>query len=170
MNATETAVNGLTALDIKALRTADRVSFHHLHGDPHGSIVATKRVNNAGPFEDRERDHRMTCCVTFSGRFEDSRVDRHNCDCFAMVYAYSEVWQTIAAFLRTGDEILLEWYADGQCNGYCEKAIVQDGPGAGMRLHADVLYLKVMRKGKRYSFYLDASICPNNTARMIRPR
>ena len=156
---------GLTSDDVKALRQADQVSFH-FHQDQ-GSIVATKRVKNPGPFGERERRHEFNVSSSFSGN-KGSKPRQ----CFAMEHgaSYSETWQTIAQSLKAGDEVTLHWSADGERTGYLEGAKVsQDNTcAAGMELHADALYLQVRRGDKRLSFFLSVSICPDNTARMIR--
>jgi hypothetical protein len=163
---TATAPIPLTRLDLAALRDADTVSFHHNPADG-GTIRASKRVKNVGPFDERERRYEFAVGSSFSGRHSNLET----CSCFSMEHGarYSEEWRTVVTFLKAGDELTLHWSPDGGKTGYLERAVVaKEGPGHGMELHADLLYLKVRRKGKRFGFFLDASVCPDNTARMIR--
>lgn len=173
--ATTTETHVLTRDDLKALRQADTVSFHHYHGK--SCLSATKRVRKAGPFDDQERRYEVACASTFSGICDAPG----QMQCFAMEYssAYSIEWRTIVGCLKVGDEVTLHWWADGYRSGYVERARVTEhsseggSPGLGMTLHADALYLKVRRQtrgGKtvRLGFLVTVSICPDNTARMIR--
>lgn len=163
---TETAtVTGLNKVDIQALRQADRISFHRHNGE--SSVVCTKEMRRAGPFEERERKHEIPCQDTIrayngpDGDYQDARAAQ----CFEMIHSaqVSETWRTIAGLVRAGDEIELEWIAN-DANGYLKSATSE-----GRQLYHDKLYLHIRRGGRRaLSFYLDDSICPNNTARMIR--
>lgn len=158
----------LTAIDLKALKQADSVSFHHYKGE--SSIVARKQLKNAGPFDDRERKHEFNVHSVFQGKLSEEFIEIDNVSCFESLHCskYSEEWQTIVAFLRIGDEITLHWYADGFKNGYVEHAKMESGHCEGMKPHADALYFKIKRGEKRFSFLVAVSFCPDNTARMIR--
>jgi len=155
---------GLTTNDIKAMRQADRICFFHSPGEG-GSIKAIKEVRNADPFAERERSHEIAVATSFRGQGAGNHLA-----CFEMFHTsrFNEEWMTIASFVKVGDEITLEWYRDAKSNGYCERTTVQSGPGCGMELHGDALYLKIRRGDKRFSFLVSVSICPDNTARMIR--
>lgn len=162
---------GISADDVKALRQADTVSFHFTRGAGSG-IVARKRVKNPGPFGDREREHEVAAGAAFNGAHESGdRVGTENANCHAMVMSaqVDECWQTVAAFLKPGDVLRLNWYADAMTNGYLEGAAVRPGHhAAGQTLHADALYLRITRGERRFAFLIDVEICPSNTARMIR--
>lgn len=160
----------LSALDIKALRQADRVSFHHFQGN--GSIICTRLIRNYGPYDDRERRYEFNVQSSFSGKMNDELIDPASVCCFEMIHTChcSEEWQTVLHFLRAGDEITLHWSADGSANEYVRNSYIRDGHGAGEKLHADMLTLKVKRGDKRLAFLLDVCFCPDNTARMIRKR
>ena len=161
---------GISADDVKAMRTADTISFHFNRSEG-STIRATKRVKNPGPFGDRERQHEIKCGTHFMGKHESGlRVATDNASCFEMIMSaeHSEHWQTVAGFLKAGDILRLHWYADAMSNGYVEDSVTNNEVARGYRLHADALYLKVTRGEKRYAFLLDVSVCPSNTARMIR--
>jgi hypothetical protein len=87
--------------------------------------------------------------------------------CFEWVSSaqYSEEWRTIVRILRSGDALELVWIGDALANGYLKN-------GEGVRLHADRLALQFTRpraKGPQlWSFNVGESICPDNSARMIR--
>lgn len=178
---TTTVLGTISANDVKALRTADTVSFHHYQDG--GEIRASKWNRSRGPFDDCEKKYSIAVLSSFAGKFTTTaddddetgeRVTADNSACFAMEHcaSYSEEWQTVAHFLRAGDVLTLHWCADGIANGYFKGATVRQSAevGAGMLLYADTLRLKVKRGEKRFSFFLDVSICPNNSARMIRRR
>ncbi len=74
---------------------------------------------------------------------------------------HDEVWQTFLSLLRPSDRVSLYWKASNS-NGYTKDA----------GLYRDELYIIVDRhrgaKGVTLRFFLSVSICPDNTARMIR--
>lgn len=158
---------GLTAMDLKAIKLADRISFHSVDGK--SWICCTKELRNVGPFDDRTRDYKIETTSTFN------KNKPENPRCFEMLYSgqWNEEWATIRAFLRKGDVLSLHWDQDGHRNGYTKRARITEhdehgSPGLGMELHVDTLYLKIKRAYKRYSFLLEVSICPDNSARMIQ--
>lgn len=140
---------GISKLDLAAIRQADRISFH-FHEGVH-SVVCTKKVESPGPYGDSERDYEFPV----KGGFPYSKTARA---CFAMIYTtrFNEEWQTIAGCLKVGDELRLHWRADS--NQYLRDA----------GLHFDELLLHVKRGSKVLVFSVATSICPDNTARMIR--
>lgn len=165
MSATiETAPARLTKTDLQAFKQADRVAFHWRDGQ--GSIVCAKRVKNAGPWNDQESRHTISVSDTM---FFGCPHGKPN-SCFALEHnACGETFQTIAGFLREGDELVLLWFADGERNDYLRRSRCDQSPNnSGMELHADSLTLRIKRKDKRYAFRIAVSICPDNSARMIR--
>lgn len=159
----------LSAYDLKALRQADSVSFHFCDGK--GLITGHKRLRNPGPYAGREESYD----IAVESEFFSTRGVKPNS--FTMFHSakYNDVWPTVVRNLKKGDKLILVWCADHFTNGYLGCARV--GPtdrkgdphcGAGMILHADALYLKVVRGNLRLQFLLDVSVCVDNTARMIR--
>lgn len=172
---------------LKALRRADRICFDHASDvsrtgtGTQGQIRCIKHVKN-DPFE-TERTVYVPAISTFTGIAYGTEA-RARLTCFEMLFsaAYDEVWQTIVGLLREGDEIELLWRA-GEGNNYLARAVVTEKakdangveesyqPGLGEKLYHDRLMLKVRRgpHGEvKYAFNIDDSVCPNNTARMIR--
>lgn len=171
---TEAIATGLSKNDIKALKQADRVALFHLRTTDfrkgEGLVRCIKDISNPGPFGPREKEHEVPVVSFISSVAEPATVKA-----FELIHVsqYNQEWQTIVGLLRAGDEIELHWSADNFANGYVEAAdVVRDcgaGGHVGKQLHADALHLKVCRNGKqKYSFLLEVSICPNNTARMIQ--
>lgn len=142
---------GLTSLDLKALRDADKVVFKRRR-DGTAFIRCIKEVNRRSPWEDNERVHEIPVRA-------EVRNARSDVEAFQMLYGrHDEEWQTIASLLRAGDQLELEFWADSHTNGYCEEA----------NLHADSLRLHVRRGEKRLVFLLSVAVCADNLARMIR--
>lgn len=159
----------LSACDLKALRQADSVSFHFYDGK--GRITGHKRLRNPGPYAERE----VCYDVAVESEFFNTRGAKPNSFAMFLSAKYSDIWRTVVRNLKKGDKLALVWCADHFTNGYLDSARV--GPtdrkgdphcGAGMILHADALYLKVVRGNLRLQFLLDVSVCVDNTARMIR--
>lgn len=194
--------HALTAQDIKALRQADSVCFFHFAKRPRvgdnpavcrpslpGVIAASKRVRDPGPFDEREKTHRIEGLTSRVTIHEDPRPwgDRNYQHCFAMIHGaqHSLEWQTVAGFLKAGDIVELVWVGADD-NGYLRSAVTtdtkRDGEASdfgvhnvGCRLYHDKLYLTVRRRSggkaaeKRYQFWVNDNISPDNSARMIRP-
>lgn len=163
---TEVRIGTLNRQDIKALQQADDVSFHRCKGK--GKIVASKNVKNAGPFEENRKHYEIAVedSVHIHGKGWDC-LRNDNAECFAMRHGsnYSDEWQTVVSCLKPGDVVSLRWVGNDN-NGYLDKA-----QSDGRSLHHDRLYLCVKREGKRNMvFHIEDSICPNNSARMIRSR
>ena len=169
---TETTVATLSAIDLKALRQADSICFDH---GAESGIRAIKR--GKAPFR---QDITYTIRCRSSVRIHDDSLDygQRNGDgaqCFAMIHSaqYDEQWRTIVDLLHVGDTLTLAWVG-GDNNGYVTRSRVtekeSDGysPGLGEKLYHDKLFLIAMRGKRKLSFYVADSICPNNTARMIR--
>ncbi len=180
MTATET-IYSLTKNDVKALRTADRVCFDHFTVQkPNSGRQSGIRCIKVGSAPWREEvtfyvNAKSSVYLHGDGIDYDVRNGK-TATCFDMIHSpqCSEEWKTIVSLLREGDEIELRWMGCDQ-NGYLNRATVTDSDndgsaGLGMKLCHDKLYLHVRRGGKRkYSFYLSDSVCPDNSARMIRP-
>lgn len=160
---TETTTSGLTKLDIQALKQASRVAFHLSKGQ--SSIVGIKEVANPGPYDERDRRHEILCKTEMRdyrhGAYGNGeRTPLESYSCFELVHGgqYDECWRTVVDSLRVGDELKLQWVADGG-NQYTKE----------VGLHLDMLRLMARRaNGKWLAWLIDVSICPNNSARMIR--
>jgi hypothetical protein len=160
---TAVAKTGITKLDVKALKDAHRVSFHFVDGKT--TIRGSKKTKKTGPYEEREKQYDIESESTFSGI---GGWKPHGC--FAMLSTTHDTeWQTVVSFIKTGDEISLHWTANS--NGYLDNSSVKEGHhAAGERLYRDELRLLIKRErsNKRYAFLIEVSICPDNSARMIR--
>jgi len=170
-----TPLGTLTRLDLRALQQADRVSFHRHAGQD--TIRCHKEVprDQRGPFGDHEKTHDVgvTATVTIYKGGGLAEWPRQDADCFASMSASeygTNVWHTVARMLRAGDVLALRWVGSNG-NGYIDNArTFVRGPSSGEPLYHDNLYLVARRGKKTLTFYLDDSICPNNTARMVRPK
>lgn len=181
----ETTPFTLTKEHLKALRTADSICFDHYKGPKGGTgkIRAIKRTPK--DIWEKEKTIEVPAVSTVRGYgtcHERIQVSPDTISCFDMAHSaqYDEELQTILSLLRVGDEIEMVWVAGGG-NGYVKRARVTekeydtDGketpyqPGLGEMLYHDKLYIRIRRNDKpKYFFHYADSICPNNTARMIR--
>src|SRR3990167_5791759 len=136
----------LTRDHIKALRDADSVCFR---SNGKTTIEAGKKFRH-GLYG--EIDHTLY--------IEVHQRDSNSGNAFdSLLFArYDHCWQTIVACLRPGDTLHLQWAKDDATNNYCEVA----------GLHSDRLYLHVLRKEKRLTFFVSQSVCDDNSARMVR--
>ena len=152
---TQTEVVAITADDVKALRAATMVAFDHMRNGEHRlRAIYEKRTDT---FETKgERSIAARSQIT---KYSDPR--EYN-NAFALIQSaqFNDEWRTAVKTLRAGDVLAMEWRANS--NGY-----VKD---AGLNL--DELALHVYR-GDKYqragTFMLVVSVCPDNSARMIRP-
>jgi hypothetical protein len=161
----------LTAIDIAAMRKCDRVVivFNESQNNLRRTcVVLTKeaRRSERDTFA-QEIDHALEECPV--------RIENHgifagelaaaNVTAFALLYTYHNQRDHEASVLRTlraGDVIAFRFYADCHTNGYI----------AAAGLHGDALFLDVERgegKARRsFTFEMHSSVCPNNSARMVR--
>ena len=165
-----TATTGLTALDLKAIRMAERICFYH-HGNSRtgrGEIMLRKDVEQTrrNPFTSKTEDYTIDNLQSTVTDYQDDTPTDSDYSCFGSTteyeHSYSSVWRTIAKFIATGDDLQLRWVADNsQLTRECG-------------LHVDSLYLVVKRyKGDKfttYPFLIETLVSRNNTARMVRPR
>jgi hypothetical protein len=169
----------LTRDDLTALRLADAVTFHHhtsaeagprisLHletrmtDEPRIFTATQQRVFPSADGRGRQRDIHLES--TASGYASDglpgwNSSDAGHLSCFYMIHTaqFSQSWLTIARLLKVGDRLALQWLADNN---------TQTLTDAG--LHNDQLHLHVHRAGDRLVFPIATSVCPDNSARMIR--
>jgi hypothetical protein len=150
----------LSAIQVAALRKADRVAFIH-HGQD-SMIRAVKDIpaTEAQPFAADAVNE-----IEVGSRWDDygsphlSAWDVAEYRGFEMVYNWTEsVWRTIAGLLKKGDLLSLEWRRDA--------ATTEALKAVGM--HGDELRLIVTRPGhKPMIFLLSSKVCADSMARMI---
>jgi hypothetical protein len=68
------------------------------------------------------------------------------------------MWRSVAAFLKPGDQLALDWFRDAETRGYLDHH---------SDLHGDRMALVIERKGQRFEFILAVEIGPDTTSRMI---
>jgi hypothetical protein len=159
----------LTKIQIAALRKANRIVFSHREGDKDGDSVIRaikeNRPSEKDPFAQdveceipcswsltdyAEGDSRITYTAQKAGQFR----------AFEMIHVaqYEECWKTIASLLREGDALTLLWKRNAWNTGNL----------TDVNLHGDGLDLQIDRGKTRLTFHIRMSVCPDNTARMIR--
>jgi hypothetical protein len=169
---------GLDAIELAALRKADCVSFHHHRlktvaetGGAASFIRATKefRQSKSNPFGKTEAALEISvgARLTEYTRGDDAipyeaRNEAGDYAAFEMIHAaqFDDVWKSIVALLRVGDELTLHW----RRGAFTTDAMQEASP----KFYGDQLLLQVDRGDKRLTFMVDMSVTENNTARMIR--
>ena len=166
-----TTVVGLDAIQLAALRKADKVCFFHRpKPDATGEtsyIDCGKRnhPNTSDPFA-RDETHviiPVDCRLREYTQGADKipfASDAWNA--FEWIgYAQShDEWRTIVALLRVGDKLTLHW----QRGAWTTESMANASPA----FYGDSLSLIVERAKATFHFHIDMSVCENNTARMIR--
>jgi hypothetical protein len=152
----------LTKTDIAAIRAANDVCVHLNSKNPNGLVRLIKRKPyDSKPFEtDQEYILENAKCVMETG-LGQTALESGAAECFAMAGIYHGQRSPVSSILltlRVGDEIKFSFYPDGHSNGYV----------AAAGLHADILYLHVIRGTKRQTWEFTSSICAANSARMCR--
>lgn len=155
---------GLSKMDVRALRDADEVTFFASHdaalerASGRLRIVAHKRVERVGPFDERERTYEILHGRAVFDTYKEALVGKTVA--VGDAHGYNREWQTVRRLLKEGDELKARVSVNGG-NEYCQRA----------GLYVDRMFLEVSRKGQLvYSFLVDESICPDNSARMVRPQ
>jgi hypothetical protein len=186
MSATPTATTAdlgvLTRDDLTALKLADAVTFHHTTATLGGPMIRlylenrmsdeprifTAAQQRAFPAADRSDGRgRMRDIPVESSAYgygNDGSTGWRSADtpqlaCFHMIHSaqYTECWPTIPRLLKVGDRLALSWAAD-----------VNTDTVTAAGLHCDQLRLRVHRGARPLVFPIATSVCPDNTARMIR--
>jgi len=147
--------------DIAALRKAHDVVFSHSNGESRIRGILSRHGVDGG----------VQVTIACGTHFTDYAKERTFLTqlpvftAFEMIGAvqYSESWQTIVRLLRVGDKLTLHWRRDSWRTSNLDAA----------DLHGDDLQLIVDRSKNarvtaRMVFNVRTSICPDNTARMIR--
>jgi hypothetical protein len=152
----------LSKTDIAAIRKADSLCIHLNARHPNGLVRLIKRKPyNAQPFETDQEYVLANEHVTMETTSGRDALERGIAECFSLVSIYHSQGcpsSSILKTLRAGDELTFSFYPDCHSQMYVARA----------GLHADCLYLHVRRNGKRHTFELESSICPENSARMCR--
>lgn len=160
-----TEKTGLDALQLAALRKADRVAFFH-RDKPDATnqtsyVEAIKEALKDDPFH-REAYVIIPCefRLTDYTRGEKIPYGSDAFNAFEMVYSYNDAWKTTVSLLRVGDKLTLHW-ARGAWN-------TERMENATPAFYGDTLHLIVTRGEKVLTFHVDTSICEDNSARMVR--
>lgn len=166
----------LTKDQIDALRNADSVVFRVYRG--RSTIEATIRTDN-DPTTDRPRilsakqqrifpmndAYERKCEIEVPGFVSDyslaSLKEYKDAAAFYMVHTskFSMTWQSIVSILKGGDILSLHFVGNKYTNDY-----VRD-----KGLNGDAVEMGISRKGKAFTFVVGTSICPDNSARMVKP-
>lgn len=151
----------LTKNDIAAIRTANDICIHLNKRNPQGLVRLIKRKPyNAKPFE-QDQEYILDARVTMETTLGQTALESGAAECFEMCGIYHGQRSPVSSILQTlriGDELKFSFYPDCHSNGYV----------AAASLHADALYLHVIRKGKRQTWELATQVTANNSARMCR--
>ena len=149
INKLESKNQGLTKMDIKALRQADTIVFEKNH------IIGIKELKN-DPFE---TERRYAVPVEYNIETYGRNIEVRNV--FHMInWAKGDaVWQTISKMLKTGDEIILDWKIGWGDTDLLSKAGITE----------DALYLHIKRKGEvKYSFLVGTQTGRKEDGGMLR--
>lgn len=154
---------------LSVLRKADVVSFHYERsqdapdwsGAGRTEIVAT--IRGKGDLVDPEVKAVLSCESTVlrvytSDGGEDARGSYTNGFYMVGSAQYRPEWVTIVSLLRAGDDITFDWAARMLNNQYMDRA----------KLFGDSLTMRVVRGKRTMVFSVGESICPDNSARMLR--
>jgi hypothetical protein len=164
----------LTTEDIAALRSADSIVFQYYKGC--GSIrailrrwgepVYTKTQQRLFPNSDTMDREREICTDTnmFDYGVRDGSQgwnsgSEPNAYGFHMIHSakFNASWTTIAALLRKGDVITLQWAANNDTDAQHEHGVVTDD-----------LHLVIQRGDKRMTFFITSQTGPDNSARLVQ--
>jgi hypothetical protein len=166
-----TVATGIDALQLAALRKADKVCFfHRSKPDATGetSYIDCGKRHKPSPIDPFAPDEtHVIIPVDFRLREYTRGDDKIPFDCetwnaFEWIgYAQShEEWRTIVSLLRVGDKLTLFW----QRGAWTTESMINASPA----FYGDSLSLIVDRAKATLQFHIDMSVCENNSARMIR--
>lgn len=162
----------VTKAELKALKSADTICFDFIDGQSQIRAIQHSK-NSSDGFEQTiiiPCNSRLRCHDGYN--HETYKTERQ----YKIVRGYvhetngpfANELATIWRILKAGNVITLHWRASGG-NGYTGKARGE----FGQRLHHDQLGLEIKHETPRgkvvlSSFNVRDSICPNNSARMIK--
>lgn len=143
----------LNATQLKSLRNANSVSFHHHDGNEHSEIVVHYGEDDCC----ETKITTATALVDYKNSVGYSVADMVKFWGFDMVHAckYCDEWKTIPQLLKVGDILTLKWVANSWHDN--------DTGFVG-----DRLYLEVVRGKKRFTFLVGDFHGPDNTARIVK--
>jgi hypothetical protein len=157
----------LTADDIAALKTADRVCFYLTegrfyiraileHGFAESPRIFSAREQRLFPMADRS-DREREIDVTGSVYGYDQVYETNKARAFDMIHGRGNaLWHTAVSLMTVGAGLSLQW-----CGGNDSENLREAG------LHKDELQIKI--KGKRtHTLAISTSVCADNSARMVR--
>lgn len=141
----------LTAQDLRIIRSANDLAVHLNELHPGGLVrFILERVSGGD-----NKEYTLPIPVTL---YSGEKVTTSN---FALIGLYKYGWSSAYsafALLKPGDNISLQFYPNALTNATMVKA----------NLYGDGLYLHVTRGKKHFSFLINTSVCPENSARMCQ--
>ena len=166
-----TVATGLDAIQLAALRKADKVCFFHRpKPDASGetSYIDCGKKNKRSPIDPFAPDEThviipVDCRLREYTRGDDKiPFDSDAWNAFEWIgFAQShEEWLTIVSLLRVGDKLTLHW----QRGAWTTESMKNASPA----FYGDSVSLIVERAKATLQFHIDMSVCENNSARMIR--
>jgi hypothetical protein len=182
LDATQKTIEGLDAVQVAALRKADRVCF--FHRPKPDTTGETSYINAIKARERSERDpFAQDVCVLIPVDYrltdytegEENRVayGSEAFNAFEMIHSaqHDDAWKTTVSLLRAGDKLTLLW-ARG---AFTTQHMKESTP----KFFGDTLHLRVTRgdsaelgkygkNAKTLTFHVDTRICEDNSARMVR--
>jgi len=171
----------LTKQDLKCIKNADYICFDYLNEN--GQNVSQIRCNVEG--KNSSTGYLQTHLIECDSRFE-IYVDKPNYKyqvstmdkpkrCYDSIShpKSDNHWESIRPLIRENDSIILQWHSNSE--GYLRGStttIESDNGGYiayKERLFYDKLSIIIAKpNGKRLEFWISFSICPDNSARMIK--
>ena len=169
---------------ISELKKGDNIIFQHYNGRGVLRITREDKTTKDGgkltyPDYEIEIDERFDIYESpdkpdgYGGYKYDYNKD--TISCFEMKSLHYGTGKAIQAFLRIGDEIGLHWIANSR-SGYLYNLTCNHPNYSGQALYNDQCHLTIKSKSSKVSLYnmdtpelfIGDSICPDNSARMIR--
>jgi hypothetical protein len=150
----------ITRTDIAAIKQADRVYFQHQALDNSSFIVCEKRGGEATPSKPFPSDiHRVIPCNVLVRVYGgETGYSCSSPDTFS-AYAYparTDMLMTLAAFLKAGDVLTLEWTGSNNNEVMRQAGLVRDD-----------LHVLVARGDKNFQFFMASHSC-SPSARMVK--
>ena len=156
-------------LKVARSKNTQSVIFQWRDDDPKVSnITFMEELDIPGTDRTFKLYHRMPAGVRF---YDHGSPDRKPTKCNASM-SYCQLggeWSVIAKFLKVDDELMVEFLNNE--NQYTEQSQTNLDGYQGQKLYKDECKLHIyrMERGQRrvYTFLIEVSVCPDNSARMI---